>query len=305
MNRTSMLAMMAVLALTSACATGPVRVRTLPPETPAANIEAAKQRQVALQAILAEEARLAQAAKEAPTTGTTDAPVTPPVKPSDAPSMQTYDPYERFNRAMYRFNARFDEHVFLPVANGYRRLPRPVQSGVHNFFGNLSDISNTVNFGLQGRGRHSLRALGRFAINSTVGIGGLFDVARYVKLPKANTGFAATLSRWGMRPGPYLVLPILGPSTVRGGAGYAGDFGFNWVADPGGFYRGSSNAWAFGATSSVDTRANTSFSYYGTGSPFEYEMVRFLFVRKLLIEDEGLHADNPEAIRVPGAVAGQ
>ena len=210
MSRVATLALVVVLAFTSACASGPVRVRKLAPETPAANIEAAKQRQVALQAILAEEARLAQAAKDAPAGGAVDTPVTPPVKPSDAPSMQTYDPYERFNRAVYRFNARFDEHIFLPVANGYRRLPRGVQSGVHNFFGNLSDISNTVNFGLQGRGRHSLRALGRFAINSTIGIGGLFDVARYVRLPKANTGFAETLSRWGMRPGPYLVLPILG-----------------------------------------------------------------------------------------------
>ncbi len=303
MKRASILGLVAVLALTSACASGPVRVRKLPPETPAANIEAARQRQIALQAILADEARLAAAPADATVAG--DAPVSPPVQPSDAPSMRTHDPFERFNRAMYRFNARFDDHVFLPVANGYRRLPRALQWGVHNFFGNLSDISNTVNFGLQGRGRHSLRALGRFAINSTLGIGGLFDVARHMRLPKANTGFAATLSRWGMRPGSYLVLPLLGPSTVRGGAGYAGDFGFNWVADPAGLYRGSSNAWMLGGASSVDTRANTRFSYYATGSPFEYEMVRFLFVRKLLIEDEGLHADNPDLIRVPGAVAGQ
>ena len=84
----------------------------------------------------------------------------PPVTAADAPSMRTYDPWERFNRFTYRFNARFDEAIFLPVANGYRRLPSPLRAGVHNFFGNLAEVDSVINYTLQGRLRPACAAWG-------------------------------------------------------------------------------------------------------------------------------------------------
>ncbi len=136
--------------------------------------------------------------------------------------MYTYDPWERLNRFTYRFNARFDEAIFLPVADTYRRAPRPVRAGIHNFFGNLAEIDSVINYTLQWRLKYGLRSLTRLVINSTIGIGGLFDVATKLKLPGAPTGFATTLAKWGMHPGPYLVIPLLGPSTLRDGVGFLG-----------------------------------------------------------------------------------
>ncbi|MGB6352871.1 MAG: VacJ family lipoprotein, partial [Steroidobacteraceae bacterium] len=216
----------------------------------------------------------------------------PPVTPADAPPMTTYDPWERMNRFNYRFNARFDEAVFLPVANVYRRVPSPIRSGVHNFFGNLSEVDSVINYSLQWRLKPGLRSLGRFVINSTLGIGGLFDVAAKFKLPGAPTGLSATLAKWGMHPGPYLVIPLLGPSTLRDGLGFLGDYGTSYGVDVAKLYRGDVS-WGLGTVNAVDQRANVNFRYYASGSPFEYEVIRFLYVRKRLIEDEGLRRHDP------------
>lgn len=251
-------------------------------------------------------ARLAAAQEaEAPRADEEPTALAPPVTPADAPSMRTYDPFERINRSMYRFNAHFDESVFLPVANGYRRLPRPLRSGVHNFFGNLGEIGSTLNFALQGRPVYGLRALGRFAINSTLGVGGLIDVAKRMKLPRAATGFGTTLAKWGMRPGPYIVLPLIGPSTLRDTAGLGGDFGLAWGIDAGGFYRSSRNSWMFGVANSIDLRAHIDFRYYETGSAFEYDTIRFLYMRQRLLEDEKLRAEGANLPRSTGTPAGQ
>ena len=142
-----------------------------------------------------------------------------PLTTADAPSMYSYDPWERMNRLVYRFNARFDESVFLPVTYGYGRLPAPIRSGVHNFFENLDEVKTIVNYAVQLQPAAGAHSLGRFLINTTLGIGGLFDVATKLKLESEPTGLSTTLSRWGMHPGPYLVIPILGPSTLRDGVG--------------------------------------------------------------------------------------
>ena len=167
-----------------------------------------------------------------------------PLTAEDVPSMYTYDPWERLNRFTYRFNARFDEAIFLPVTNGYRRVPGPVRLGVHNFFSNLTEIDSFANYILQARFASSGKSLGRFVINSTIGIGGLFDVAKHMKLPSAPTGFSETLSTWGAHPGPYLVMPILGPSTLRDGVGYLGDYGLDYGVNPFNIYRGYAVLWA-------------------------------------------------------------
>jgi phospholipid-binding lipoprotein MlaA len=270
------------------CASQSISIRSLPPEDPAAENAAAAESAAAFAAAAAtpsaaagETARSTQDAQE----------VLPPVTPADAPSMYTYDPWERINRFTYRFNARFDEAVFLPVSNAYRRVPSPIRSGVHNFFGNLSEVDSVINYGLQRRLKSGVRSLGRFVINSTVGIGGLFDVAAKLKLPGAPTGLSATLAGWGMHPGPYLVIPLLGPSTLRDGLGFLGDYATSYEINIAGLYRGDVS-WALGPVNAVDQRSNVNFRYYSTGSPFEYENIRFLYVRKRLIEDEGLRAKN-------------
>jgi phospholipid-binding lipoprotein MlaA len=297
------LAAAAALIVLGGCASQTVEFHRLPPETPAADNAAdiAKMQGLAAAAALAQEQK-AQASKGGENAAAAEAP--PPVTPAEAPPMKTYDPWGRFNRFMYRFNARFDEALFLPVANSYRRLPSPLRAGVHNFFGNVEEIDSFINYTLQGRLGRTVRSLGRFVINSTIGIGGLFDPATKIHLPKAPTGFGTTLAKWGMHPGPYLVIPFYGPSTLRGGIGLAADYGTLYVIDPAWIYRGD-QAWGLGTLNAVDQRAYTDFRYYATGSPFEYETIRFLYVRKELIEDAGLHRRKPLPKADPNVPAGE
>lgn len=266
-----------------ACASQSVSMRRLPAENPAAENSAAAESAAAFAAAAASAADVdADQSAQAP-----QAP--PPLTAADAPSMRTYDPWEHLNRSVYRFNARFDDAVFLRLSNAYRRVPAPIRAGVHNFFGNLSEIDSVINYGLQWRLKLGVRSLGRFVINSTIGIGGLFDVAAKAKLPPAPTGLSTTLGKWGMHPGPYLVIPFLGPSTLRDGLGFLGDYATSYEINVANLYRGNVS-WGLLAIHAVDERANISFRYYSTGSPFEYENVRFLYVRKRLIEDEGVRA---------------
>ena len=294
----------AALVALGGCAAQTVEFHRWPAETPAADNAAdiAKMQSLAAAAALAEreKARAANGGEGA----SAAEPPPPPVTPAEAPPMTTYDPWGRLNRFTYRFNARFDEALFLPVANGYRRLPSPMRTGVHNFFGNIAEIDSFINYTLQGRLGRTVRSLGRFVINSTIGIGGLFDPATKFRLPKAPTGFATTLAKWGMHPGPYLVIPFYGPSTLRGGVGLAADYGTLYVIDPAWIYRGD-QSWGLGVLNAVDQRANIDFRYYSTGSPFEYETIRFLYVRKELIEDAGLHRREKLPRSDPNVPAGE
>jgi phospholipid-binding lipoprotein MlaA len=285
----------------SGCASQAFSMRTLPAETPAANNALAIQR-AEHAAASKTESKPPPATQPAPAIQGEASP--PEVTMADAPPLYTYDPWERLNRFTYRFNARFDENVFLPVADGYRRIPSPIRSGVHNFFSNLSEVPTVVNDALQLQIKSGARSLGRFAINSIVGIGGLFDFATQWHLPKAPATFATTLSRWGVHPGPFLVLPLLGPSTLRESVGFLGDYGITYGINVADLYRGD-KTYALGVVNAVDTRANVSFRYYATGSPFEYETVRFLYMRKTLIEDEALHAKGRPKPADPNAPAGR
>jgi phospholipid-binding lipoprotein MlaA len=265
-------------ALLAGCASQVLSIRTVPDQTPAADNAAAAANATAFaDAIAAESANSSADAQDAP----------PLLTPADAPPMYTYDPWERLNRFTYRFNARF-----LPVADTYRRAPRPIRAGIHNFFGNLAEIDSVINYALQWRLKYGWRSFTRLAINSTIGIGGLFDVATKLKLPGSPTGFATTLAKWGMHPGPYLVIPLLGPSTLRDGVGFLADYGAEYGINVAGLYRGDVS-WGLGTVNVIDQRANINFRYYSGGSPFEYETIRFLYVRRRLIEDEGLHPKEP------------
>jgi len=128
------------------------------------------------------------------------------------------DPWEPFNRNMYQFNRTLDKAVVRPVATGYEAVvPDPVETGVTNFFDNLQSLPVIANLALQGRASDSVTMVVRFAMNSVFGLGGLFDVATRSGVPQYDEDFGQTLAVWGWRESPYLVLPFLGPSTLRDG----------------------------------------------------------------------------------------
>lgn len=272
------------------CASEAVSFHSVPSEDPAAQNAAAAENAAEFAAAASTSAAAGTgAAAGTSAAGENSAADATPITPADAPSMYTYDPWDRLNRFTYRFNARFDEAIFLPAANLYRRIPSPLRAGVHNFFSNLSEVDSVVNYTLQTQFKSGVRSLGRFVINSTIGIGGLIDVAKRLKLPAAPTGFSNTLAKWGMHPGPYLVIPLIGPSTLRDGVGFLGDFATTYAVNLANLYRGDVS-WGLDVADAVDQRAHVNFRYYASGSPFEYDNIRFLYVRKRLIEDEGLRA---------------
>jgi len=126
------------------------------------------------------------------------------------------DPLEGYNRAMFKFNDTVDQAALKPVATAYKKVtPSFVQTGVGNFFGNLSDVWSAVNNLLQGKGEAGLQDVVRVSMNSTFGIFGLIDIASQAGIPKHNEDFGQTLGWYGIQPGPYVMLPLLGPSTVR------------------------------------------------------------------------------------------
>lgn len=126
------------------------------------------------------------------------------------------DPFEPFNRDVYSFNEKVDNAVLRPVATAYRdTLPFPVRTGVANFFGNLGDVWSGVNSFLQFKAGDAAETLMRVAVNTTMGLGGVLDVASELGLNRHREDFGQTLGHYGMPTGPYLVLPLLGPSTVR------------------------------------------------------------------------------------------
>ena len=123
------------------------------------------------------------------------------------------------NRSFYKFNDTLDRAIVKPTAKGYTHLPQPAQTGVHNFFDNLNYPITIVNDLLQGQVKAFFSDIGRFVFNTTVGLGGLFDPATAAGMDKNNRDFGQTLGKWGVPKGPYVVVPVFGPYTVRDGIG--------------------------------------------------------------------------------------
>jgi len=200
------------------------------------------------------------------------------------------DPWERFNRSMYRFNFYFDKYLFLPVVNGYEFVtPTFLQERISGFYHNLDELQNFSNSLFQLKGGEAVTTLGRFLTNSTVGLGGLFDPATSFGLERRDQDFGKTLGYWGTGSGPYLVLPLFGPSSVRDAGGLAVDsaitYGVYSGIDPFGS-TGNSFAISAGMTTlwGIDKRHTQSFRYYESGNPFEYYLVRFFYHEKREIE---------------------
>jgi len=136
------------------------------------------------------------------------------------PNANPSDPLEPLNRTVYKFNDKLDRAIVKPVATTYQDVtPVLVQKGVKNFFGNLSDVWSVVNNALQFKGEAAVNSFFRVTTNTLWGVGGIFDVATDLKIPKQSENFGRTLTHWGVAPGPYLVLPLLGASTLRDTAG--------------------------------------------------------------------------------------
>jgi phospholipid-binding lipoprotein MlaA len=141
------------------------------------------------------------------------------------------DRFERFNRSVYSFNRAIDHAVVRPAARGYVKITStPVRRSISNFFTNLDYPITIVNDFLQGKLHDGLSDVGRFGVNTVIGIGGLFDPASHWGMEKHNEDFGLTLARWGLHSGPYLMLPILGPSTVRDAPGRVADHFFTPTA---------------------------------------------------------------------------
>jgi len=139
---------------------------------------------------------------------------------TNPPNGPVYDPWEKTNRKIFKFNTHLDNYLLKPVARAYRKvLPDPVENGVSNFFSNLDDVNVLANDILQGKPEKAGNAATRFAINSVFGVFGLFDVSTRAGLPKHYENFGQTLGVWGVGEGPYVVLPLFGPNNLRSTTG--------------------------------------------------------------------------------------
>jgi phospholipid-binding lipoprotein MlaA len=191
-----------------------------------------------------------------------------------------HDPYEGFNRSMYDFNMTVDKNLLKPVANGYKSVtPVFVQSRVSNFFTNLKGINVVINDLLQGKFKQSASDAGRFTTNSTIGLLGLFDVASDFGFENNVEDFGQTLAVWGVDQGPYLVLPLLGPTTMRDGTAVV----FDKAANPGTYLPGT------GIVEGISDRANAegalNFIDEAALDPYVFMRESFLQYRTSLVND--------------------
>ncbi|QSA99984.1 VacJ family lipoprotein [Methylomonas sp. EFPC1] len=190
------------------------------------------------------------------------------------------DPYEGFNRSMYGFNMTLDKYFFKPVSDGYKFItPDFMETGVNNFFTNLKGINVVLNDVLQGKFQQSASDAGRFLTNTTIGVGGLIDVASEVGLKNNVEDFGQTLAVWGVGQGAYLVLPVFGPTTIRdGGAGI-----LDRAANPGTYVPGT------GILEGINDRANAegalNFINEAALDPYVFTRESFLQYRRNLVND--------------------
>ncbi|MEA5126103.1 MlaA family lipoprotein [Xanthomonas floridensis] len=198
-----------------------------------------------------------------------------PAQPGAAPS---YDPWERYNRGMHRFNLAVDRGVARPLATAYTKVvPRPARLGVTNFFDNLGTPLTMVNQLLQGHPVFAVQSLGRFVMNSTLGIAGLFDPASAAGIPRRSEDFGQTLGVWGWRNSRYFELPLFGPRTVRDTFGLGGDIPLSWVrqVDDGGV------RFALQGLQLVDTRSQLmSLDSLRDQAPDEYALTRDAWMQR-------------------------
>ncbi|MCK5479340.1 MAG: VacJ family lipoprotein [Methylococcales bacterium] len=204
------------------------------------------------------------------------------------------DPWEGWNRNVQIFNDGFDDYAMKPVAKGYRWImPTFADRAVTNVFSNIDDIGVFINDFLQGKFSQSGKDATRFVVNTTAGIGGLIDVASMIDLPKHREDFGQTLGVWGVPTGPYLVLPLLGPSSPRGAAGIVGDAAMNpisYIGNPyisGGLF--AINAIDMRADNLSTVRIADEAAVFGR---YEYYRDAYIAQRKYLVLDGNVPEDE-------------
>jgi phospholipid-binding lipoprotein MlaA len=187
------------------------------------------------------------------------------------------DPWEGWNRSVYKFNTSIDDAVAQPVAKAYAAVtPKPVRSGVANFLGNIAYPGVVVQDLLQAKPKQFAHDTGRLLVNSTVGIGGLFDPATGWGLQANNEDFGQTFGRWGIPPGPYLMLPVLGPSTLRDTVGMVGDH----YVQPETYLKSRTVGWGLSGLRLVERRAQL----LGTEAALERYLDPYAFVRNSYLQ---------------------
>jgi len=202
------------------------------------------------------------------------------------------DPWEPFNRNVYAFNSGVDRAVLRPVARGYDAVtPEPVKSGVGNFFRNLSSPVVMINMALQGRGKDLEQEFQRFFVNTVYGVGGIFDIADHARIEENDADFGQTLHTWGWDNSRYLVLPLLGPSTMRDGIGVAVDSTKDNV-----WQRGlNSDHWELLALRIINTRAGLLPLDAELAQAFdEYALVRDGWLQRRSYFLDGEQAEAPD-----------
>ena len=214
---------------------------------------------------------------------------TTPLDRGDAGGLEERDPWEGFNRKMFGFNEFVDRYALKPAAKSYRWMtPQWLDDTVTRFFANLRDIGDSINYALQWRWGEAGHNMGRFALNSTVGLAGLFDVASDTGLRNSDTGLDVTLGRWGVPSGPYLVLPILGPSTVRD-AGTLYPSAYLW---PPTYIEDDLARYGVAALYGVDLRADLlELEKNIVGD--RYTFIRNFYLQRRMIQIEGADAATP------------
>lgn len=187
-----------------------------------------------------------------------------------------HDPLEGMNKGVYKFNAQLDRYVLLPIVDAYTYVtPEFLRTRVSRFFENVGEFKNFTNAVLQGSPEKAGTTLGRFAVNTTVGLLGTFDVATDWGMARQPEDFGQTLGVWGAGPGPYLVLPFFGPSNLRDTAGLAVDYlTFSWAV-PDDVEDDTAYRVAFWGVQPLNARYVNKFRYFESGTPFEYEFVRY------------------------------
>ncbi len=203
-------------------------------------------------------------------------------------AIDAYDPWECLNRDIYLFNYYCDRYLFLPLVGAYKWvMPDYLEERISGILQNFGELKNLTNNILQCKPKPTVITTGRVLVNSTIGLAGMYDPATRLGLPRQKEDFGQTLGYYGIGPGPYLVLPIFGPSTLRDSAGLAVDSTLraavmNWATDDLVHQREVVNS--VNLLDAVDTRRRTPFRYYQSGSPFEYEFIRQLYLEKRKID---------------------
>ncbi|WP_422012594.1 MlaA family lipoprotein [Roseateles sp.] len=217
---------------------------------------------------------------------------------------QRLDPWESWNRKVFAFNDKVDENVLKPIATAYSEIvPSPVRTGIDNFFGNIGDAWSAVNLMLQGRFKAGVEQGMRFAVNSTLGLAGVLDIATEAGLEKNSQDFGKTLGKWGMGTGAYIVWPLFGPSSVRDSLALPVD----WQASPGVLFDDGRKKVGITALSLVNTRAN----FLRAGEMLEgIALDKYTFYRDAYLQRRGSfddEGDDEVEVLVPGngAAAGQ